>query len=227
MKITASGGTDGANIVLFWPIHFPDDFDEQCEDDPIPIIEALRNDGKLIWFPCNGDGRYRVSIYVRTPVPDRLLAVCKQEERIAVLAVRGEGFFGGMEYTFKSDRTLLDKYPRVLQMVTIPDGDYAATIYTTNVPADVYETWLEGHAGRNCKRLWYVHSWLAASAMIGGLATIVGACVLSWAAWFWVVALAVLSAIAAGFSRTRAYKAVTRAKAEYEVEYPAYVVHLA
>lgn len=228
MKITASGGTDGASIVLFWPNHLPDDFDETSQDDPLPIIEGLRDEGKLIWFPCDGDGTYRVSIFVRTPLPDTLQAVCKQEECIPLLAVKGEGFFGGLEYVFKTDRTLVEKYPSMLQPVAIPEGAYAATVYRTDVPDAVYETWLEDRAGRGAKRLWYVNTWLAAAAVIGALATVVGACVLSWAAWYWVAEFAALSALAAiGLHRTPACQAVRQAKAEYEEEFPDYIVHLA
>ena len=37
MKITASGGTDGANIVLFWPDNLPDDADARLNDDPVRV----------------------------------------------------------------------------------------------------------------------------------------------------------------------------------------------
>ena len=60
MKITASGGTDAGNIVLFWPDNLPDDADAALRDDPITLVENLRNEGKLIWFfamEATGDTR--------------------------------------------------------------------------------------------------------------------------------------------------------------------------
>lgn len=50
MKITASGGTDVANIVLFWPVNLPEDADAALNDDPISLIERMRGEGKLIWI---------------------------------------------------------------------------------------------------------------------------------------------------------------------------------
>jgi hypothetical protein len=228
MKITASGGTDGANIVLFWPDQLPDNFDDEFQDDAIALVEALRNDGTLIWFPCDGDGFYTVAIFVRAPVPDDLLAACTEEEHVSSLSVRGEGFFGGMEYMFKSDRALLDKYPGMCEQVTIPDGTYTARIYSTNIANGVYEAWLVKHAGRTAKRMWDLHGYVIGMSVIAFIASLVCLFVLSWTSWFYVVALAVALAMTAiGMSRTEGHKAVRKVRDAYEKAYPSYVVHLA
>lgn len=105
MRLTASGGTDGASIVLFWPDNLPDDADAAINDDPVSLIERLQTKGKLIWFPCGADGGYTVAVYVRADLPPELAPHCKEVDRIASLVVRGNGCFGGMEYVFKHDRS--------------------------------------------------------------------------------------------------------------------------
>src|SRR5581483_9816022 len=124
MKLTATGGTDGASIVLFWPENLPEDADTILQDDPVSLIERMRDEGKLVWFPCEGDGTYTLAIYVRTELPAELQSVLKDEEKYPHLAVRGVGYFGGMEYVFKRDSSFLDKYPHMCEKVEIPPGEY-------------------------------------------------------------------------------------------------------
>src|SRR5436190_23377729 len=129
MTITASGGTDGANIVLFWPDNLPDDADELLTQDSVALVENLRDQGKLIWFPCDGDGRYAVAVFLAMDVPDDLIVHCKEEVKIPSLIVRGPGYFGGMEYMFKHDSSFRDKYPGMCEQVNIPDGTYSARVW--------------------------------------------------------------------------------------------------
>ena len=63
MKLTASGGTDAANIVLFWPDNLPDDADATLKGDPVDLVDQLQKDGKLVWFPCLSDGGYTVATW--------------------------------------------------------------------------------------------------------------------------------------------------------------------
>lgn len=101
MKITASGGTDVAGIVLFWPDNLPAVADFALRDNPVALIETLQEQGKLIRFPCDGDGGYTLAVFVREDIPDELRSCCEDEVQIPVLTVRGVGYFGGMEYMFK------------------------------------------------------------------------------------------------------------------------------
>jgi hypothetical protein len=227
MKITARGGTDGANIVLFWPDNLPDDADDCLERDPIAMFERLRNDGKLIWFLCDSDGEYSVAIFLHCAVPDGLVPYCKDEEHIPVLTVRGVAYFGGMEYMFKLDRRLLGKHLSMCEEVVIPDGTYSARVYRTDVPESVYDSWLVSHAGASAKRLWDMHGTIAACAVVSVVATLIAFFGVSWSVWFWFAAIAsTLVASAALMSRTHWYKSVDKAQAEYAKAYPAYVVHL-
>ncbi len=126
MKITASGGTDGANKVLFWPENLPEGADEVLRNDPVGLIERLRDEGKLIWFLCDGDGGYSVAVFVGSPAPDRLLSLCKDEENSPRLVVCGDGYFGGMEYMFKNEGSLLNWTVGMIEKMQIPEGTYSA-----------------------------------------------------------------------------------------------------
>lgn len=227
IKITARGATDGANIVLFWPDNLPIDGDEILERDPLGFVESLRDGHKLIWFPCDSDGDYTVAIFLNEALPGDLIPYCKEEECISALLVCGVGYFGGMEYMFKKDRRLLDRYPGMCEPVIIPAGTYTARVYQTHVPESVYEDWLESHAGCNAKRLWDMHATITASAIVGVLVTLLAIGCVPWTVGCSMTAIAsTLVMVAVAISRTDGYKSVARAQDEFEKSYPAYVVHL-
>ena len=56
MKITARGGTDAASIGLFWPENLPDGADAVLWSNHLALVEELRDQGKLLSFPCDADG---------------------------------------------------------------------------------------------------------------------------------------------------------------------------
>jgi hypothetical protein len=228
MKITARGATDAANIVLFWPDNLPDHADAQlASGDPIPLVECLRDHGKLIWFLCDSDGDYTVSIYVRSGIPDELVAHCKDEEIIPALTVRGVGYFGGMEYMFKEDSTLLKKYPGMCEQIHIPEGIYSARVYRVDTPEELYESWMETHTMPRAKRLWELHSTIAAGAVVSVPVSLLAFFWLPWAISFCLLAVAsalVFSAVA--MSRTDWYKSVAKVNENFGYTFPAYVVHL-
>jgi hypothetical protein len=227
MRITARGGTGGASIVLFWPDNLPEDADTLLRRDPIDLVERLRGEGRLIRLPCDADGEYTVSIHLRAPVPEPLLALCRDEERYPKLIVSGDGYFGGVEYLFKYDRRLLDKYPHMCEKVAIPDGTYTAWVYQTDVPELMYDGRLLEQAGARAVRLWNLHGRLAALSVVAVLGTLLTYFVLPWLVWLGILTLTLAacgSAIA--LSKTGSYKAVAKAQADFENAYPAYVVHL-
>ncbi len=228
MIITASGGTDGANIVLFWPDNMPDDADQRLQDDPIELVESLRDEGKLIWFPCDGDGRYSASMYVQTSIADELSAFCKDGEHYPKLEVNGDGYFGGMEYMFKTDRSFLDRYPHMCEQVAIPNGSYAATVYFTDLPESHHQKWLVDQVGHRSMRLWMLQRGLVALSVSSVFSLLGSSFFLSWTAWMWAAGLTIACiASAVGLAKSEACKAVAAAKTEYERAFPAYVVHLA
>ena len=226
MKITASGGTDGASIVMFWPETLPDDFDTVFDDDPLSLVERLAGEGRLIRFPCDADGSYSVALFLDVPIPDNLRGLCEDEEHYPHLLIEGTGFFGGMEYMFKQDRSFLDRYPHMCGELAAPAGTYSATTYRVNPPDEVYDAYLE-RTGAAAMRVWRLHSSVAAGAIISVLGTIVSFFFLSWAKWAAVAGIALtLAILAVLLSRTAGYRAVKAAQQEYEREYPSYVVHL-
>jgi hypothetical protein len=227
MVITANGGTDAANIVLFWPDNLPDDADATLKEDPIALVEALCREGKLVRFPCDGDGGYSVGIYVRTPVPEALRSVCIDEERYPRLTVRGPGYFGGMEYMFKHDSGFLKKYPTMCDVVAIPDGDYSATVYRTDVTDDFTNAWLGKHAGVDAVRAARIRDAFAACVVAMIFLAVASFCFLPWH-WRLCIAgaAAVLALVTLALSRTEGYRAVKRSRDEFEMEFPSYVVVL-
>lgn len=227
MKITASGGTDGANIVLFWPDNMPADADVALKIDPLAFVEKLRNEGKLIWFPCVADGGYTVAIYVRSEVPDDLIVLCMDEEQIPTLEVRGVGYFGGMEYMFKHDSSFLEKYPSMCEQIEIPNGSYSASVYRTEIPETLYDSWITRQAGTGPKRLWDIHGNIAACAVASVFLSLIAISFVTWTVWFYLLAVAsTFLFVSMALSQTEWYKAVARANDAFGKAYPSYVVHL-
>ncbi len=197
------------------------------QSDPISLVESLRNQGKLIWFPCDGDGGYSVAVFVRSEMPDDLIAHCRDEEFVPRLFVRGIGFFGGMECMFKHDSSFVKKYPAMCEQVSIPEGTYSARIYHTDIPESLYESWLLSQAGTKAKRLWDIHGYIAACAVASMILSLVAFFALTWTARFCVMAVALAFVLGAVLmSRTDWYKRVARARDAFEKAYPSYVVHL-
>jgi hypothetical protein len=227
MKVTASGGTDAASIVLFWPDNLPEGADVVLQDDPMALVEELRGEGKLIWFPCDSDGGYTVAIFVRCEVPEDLRALCRDEERYPTLLVRGVGYFGGAEYMFKATPGLLEKYPHMCGQVVLPEGSYSARVYSTEIPETLFESWLVEQAGATAKRIWDVQGFMAGCAVAGVLASLFALIVASWTVWSAIAATTATCIVAAmALARTKMYTVVARAKDAFEETYPSYVVHL-
>ena len=227
MKITASGGTDGANIVLFWPENLPVGADEIFADDPIDLIEKLRDEGKLIWFLCEGDGDFSVAVFVGSPAPVELMSLCKDEESYPELTVRGDGYFGGMEYIFKKPGSLQEKMVGMIEKVQIPDGTYSARVYRVAHTDSFYNSWLVKHVGASAKRLANVQVKLGVCAFIGILASMISFFFTTWAGWMYVVGATLICTVAAvGLCFTKSCKSVADARKDFNREYPSYVVLL-
>lgn len=227
MKLTASGGTDGANIVLFWPDNLPENADQLLADDPIALVEDLQTEGKLIWFPCEGDGSYSVAIYLQEEIPEPLRQFCQHEEEYQQLAVRGEGYFGGLEYMFKHDRQFLDQHQGMCQPVKMPAGQYSASVYQTEIPQAFAASWLREQSGAAAMRISNLQGWLVSLSVLGVFASLISLFILPRPAWF---ALASVTAILIGgcalLSKSEAYQTVAKAREEYERTFPTYVVRI-
>jgi hypothetical protein len=227
MRITASGATDGGNVVLFWPDNLPDDADDSLRNEASNLVDSLCKDGKLIWFLCEGDGDYTLAVYVNEPVPEDLRRICKDEEKYATLRVKGDGYFGGMEYLFKHDSTLVDKSAGMLQKIAIPDGTYSATVYRTEQPDGFYQSWLRNKVGPAAKWLWNLQRAFAMTAFVSILSNVMFLFFPSWGVWFHSLGVTVFLLVGAiTLSRTKWYRLVAEAKAEFSRAYPSYVVLL-
>lgn len=226
MKLTGRGGTDGANIAIFWPDNLPEDADELMKVDACSLVENMRNEGRLIHFPCDSDGEYTVAIFVKDEIPTDLAIFCKEEEKYPTLKVQGAGYFGGLEYLFKYDSRLLDKYPIMCEKIAIPEGVYSATVYQTDLPEDFYEAKLAEQTDPRDRQMWRRQQRCVAFSAAGIVATLIAL------AFPWVVAACSLAitvifvGLAFALSRTDAYKRISRMNDELERSYPAYVVRL-
>jgi hypothetical protein len=227
MRLTAAGGTDGATMVLFWPANLPDDADRLLRDDPIALFEKLDGEGKLIYFPCEGDGGYTLGVYLHEDVPAELAAFCREHRKYPHLLVSGEGYFGGGECVFKRDAGFIEKYRHMAGKVTVPDGTYDAAVYATDVPRSFYGKWLREHAGPSAKRAGDAYGVMWGFIIGGVLATLFGLFLMPWKFWFlFAGGTAALIAATFALSRSAAYKKVVAARAEFARAFPAYVVRL-
>lgn len=228
MVLTAEGGTDGANIVLFWPENLPVDADAVLAKNPIELADRMSKEGKLIWFPCDGDGGFNLSVFVRTPIPEMLKSVCKQEEVIPSLIVKGDGHFGGLEGIFKnpkSDAALLG----CTQKLEIPPGTYSATVYTTDYDgvSNLLNPWVQEKAGSFAYWMGNFYSGGCALSFIALIGTIGVLAFLPEYRNLWTLGpiLVLLLAISL-MGRTKAYKRAYQAERDFKKAYPNYVVSL-
>jgi hypothetical protein len=227
MKLTARGGTDAAGVVLFCPASMPADADAQIEDDPAPLIDQLQREGKLVWFPCDSDGGYRLSVYIDEAIPADLGRYAKEERALPVLTIVGDAYFGGIEYVFAADDGRVQRYPHMCTTVAIPAGDYSGSVYSVDTPENVRDAWLLGRAGVRRLRVHRLHNVVAALAVFGVATTAVSVCFLPWAFWCGFLAISVtLAALAFVLLRSDAVKAVAAADRDFEEAFPDYVVHL-
>jgi hypothetical protein len=227
MKLTATGGTDGANIVLYWPDHLPDDADARLKADPVELLDQLERDGKLVQFPCDSDGAYSLTVFVGEAPPADLMRYCKEAKRYERLAVTGDGYFGGAEYVCKRDCAFREKYPHMSTKVSIPAATYAATVYEVELPDELEAQWIRDHAGAAAVRMSNAMGLLAGGVVLCVIAALVGLKVMSWTVWACVAAAGLaLAAAAWAVSRMPGYRAVAEAQRAFERTYPAYVVQL-
>lgn len=227
MRVTAKGGTDGGSVVLFWPDNLPEDADAALESDPIELIERLQREGKLIWFRGDGDGDNSVSVYVRSPLPESLARICREEEKIPRLLVKGDGYFGGIEYIFKRDSRRAKGYPHMIEKIVIPEGAYSASVYQADITDHLHASWIAHRVGVRVRRLWRLHSSIAVLSVVGVLCTVITLFFVSWPVWFAISGATGLLLIAAiGISKTSAYRAMVQANDEFVQEFPTYVVVL-
>jgi hypothetical protein len=227
MKFHASGGTHFGDLVLFWPEQLPTDFDELFAEDADDLIEQLRDAGKLLLLPSATNGEFHLALFVNEPIPQELENYCTLAAKHETLQVTGDGYFCGIEFMFRHDRSLLDKQPRMGTAVQVPAGTYFAEVFATDVPDDVYENWLREQAGEGAQRLWWVQTWFASVGIVA-LMVCVGCLFVGTrnAVIATAVVAAGLLAVAWLMAKTASYERVQQARREYVKNYPHYVIRL-
>lgn len=214
-------------MVLFWPDNLPYDAQRWLVDDPLALVERMRDEGKLIWFPCDADGHYELSIFLDCDAPDDLLLMCIEPQEYPALLASGPGYFGGTEYMFKTDGSAMRKYTHMCRQVDIPEGWYAATVWQTNWSQERYETWLNARVSRTAQRIGAIHGTITAWCVIGVIASFITMLATPWKIWLPIVSVtALLIASAVGITRTRSYRQLAQARSEFSAAYPSYVVRL-
>jgi hypothetical protein len=227
MKLTAQGVTDGATMVLFWPAHLPENADEQLQNDPMGLFEKLAAEGKLIQFPCEGDGDYGLAVYLNESIPEQVLLKCKEDVTIPRLIAKGDAYFNGGEYVFKHDRSYFDKYPQMDQPLRLPDGIYQATVYLSEDSSDDSVRWLRQRLSPQDRAVESARVCLFLLLIVSFLVGVVSLFAASWpvAGGIWAV-FAVLVLLFSLLTRSPAVKRVQEAQLERNREFPAYLVQL-
>jgi hypothetical protein len=234
MKLHARGGTKIGSLVLFWPELLPEDFDDRWDTEPNEVLKEVADAIYTIdleawaeFFPNEVDGEYSLTLYIDEAVPEELRNYCTLYGKYEELRIAGEGFFSGLEFIFRHDRSLLDRQPRMGSPLQIPAGTYSGEVFKTEVPAEVYESWLREQAGEGAQRLWWVQTWFASIGIVA-LAVFVGC--LFFGTRETVIVSSVVSAVLLGIgwimSRTAGYRRVQQARREYAAAYPDFVVRL-
>ena len=239
MKISASGATDGGNIVLFWPDNLPEGIDEKSPNDVLDVVSKSRDEGKLIWFPADGDGDFNVDFYIEEPVPEFLASLCKDDEVLPKLIVSGPGYFGGMEYLFKTDDSLSRKYPGMIERVTLPQGTYAATVCRIDLSEDFRRSWVMRRCGRFALTYSQIIDGVAIFTVLGFvvfvfLFGIVSAVLLMskphiflWKVWLvFATMIALMFAVFEIGRRAPWYRRTTVTQNAFKNDYPTFVVKL-
>lgn len=227
MIIHAQGGTDGASMVLFWPANLPDNADEILEDDPSELIEQQAAASKLIAFPCDSDGMYRVSIYVRTSIPENTLSSYQKAETVPALVVSGDGYFGGAEYMFKRNAAFLRQYAFMMEKVEIPNGTYNAAVYTMNAQDGLKDAWISERAGKGAKRARDIQGVFSVLGCLSVIATVFGFFIWGFTKGMYVICATVAMALVPILiGESKSGKKAAQAARDFDIDFPKYLVAL-
>ncbi|QDU77634.1 hypothetical protein Pan97_47060 [Bremerella volcania] len=224
---TGSGGTDGGNMVMFWPENLPEEADTMLENDPFSFAETMREEGKIIWFLCDGEGDFSVSVYVDEEPPSDLRSFLEEEEHYPDVYVKGDTYFGGLEYMYREHNPLLEEFPNMCGNLEIPDGIYQGNVYRTNIPPAFSRTWLMQRMGTSRYRVLHWQQLLSKAAMLGVVGVLFAFFFLVWYIWLAAVGAVVLTFLAAVLlARSESCREAIVAIDEFTQQFPEYVVLL-
>ena len=105
--------------------------------------------------------------------------------------------------------------------------DLRSQCAATDVPADVYETWLRDQAGSSAQQWWWIQTWLASTGVVALLIFVICLFIATReAVYVSLGASSFLLSIAWLMSRTAGYQRVQQARRDYHQAYPDFVVRL-
>lgn len=134
MKHVIEAGTDGATLCAFDPAALPPDFDARVEDDPIGLMDTLREEGRLWYGGTGGDGSFVVHVLSgeALDVPDGLAPAWQGE----ISLPSGSLWVCGAEYIANDPRKGSAFTPRgglgrcaMGDRVDMPPGRYELSVY--------------------------------------------------------------------------------------------------
>lgn len=226
-QYSGSGGTDGANMVMFWPANLPEEADTMLVNDPLSFAETMREEGRVLWFPCDGDGDFSVSVYVDEDPPMQLNAFLGEEENYPDVHVKGLTYFGGLEYMYREQNPLHEEFPHMCGHLRIPDGLYQGNVYRTDIPPAFSRQWLMQRLGPGRYRVLHWQQLLTKASMLGGIGVLFAFFFLKIFVWLAVIGVVALTFVAAVLlSRSESCREAIVAIDEFTEKFPEYVVVL-
>ena len=226
-QYSGSGGTDVANMVLFWPAHLPADAATQLAEQPLEFTETLREEGRVIWFLCDGDGSYHLTVYVDEQPPAQLREFLGDEEHYPQVQVQGKTLFCGLEFLHDSAKEAREERPEMCATLEIPEGVYQAKVYRTHLPPSFSRHWLMKRLGARRYRMLHWQHLLSKASMFGVFGVLLSFFFLTWPVRLGMIGVVVLTFLAAVYlARSEACQEAIEAIDEFSEEYPEYVVVL-
>jgi hypothetical protein len=229
MKLHAIGSTATGELALFWPEVLPADLDERWSDptcEPDDVIAELRDGGLLLLLPASSKREHHLSLLVDEPIAAELEGYCTLIGKQDLLQVAGLGLFVGIDFLYVEQR-LLAGHSAPGSTLQLPAGEYFAEVFATDVPAEVYESWLRDQAGSSAQRWWWIQTWLASAGVVIFLIFVVCLFIATREAVYLSLGISTfLLSIAWLMSRTTGYQRVQQARRDYHQAYPDFVVRL-
>lgn len=229
-QYSGSGGTDTANMVMFWPENLPTDANTNFHEDPsglLQFVDEMRQEGRAIWFLCEGDGSFSVKVFVDEEPSAQLRPFLEDEEVYPDVFVKGETYFGGLEFMISGDEEPASEVPGMCSKLELPDGVYQGTIYRTKVPPAFSREWLRNRMGAGAYRVLHWQQMLSKAAIMGVIGVLLASFFLQWFALLAAIALVAITFILAVLlSRSESCQDAIVAIEEFTEEFPEYVVVL-
>ncbi|GAA4433825.1 phage holin family protein [Bremerella cremea] len=226
-QYSGNGGTDGANMVMFWPENLPEEADTMLRNDPISFVDTMREEGRVIWFYCDGDGQYAVTVFLDEDPPGELRKFMVDEEVYPDVRVQGTTYFGGLEYMYQEDDGMIQEFPGMCNTIDLPEGTYQGAVYRTDIPAAFSRQWLMQRMGTSRYRILHWQQLLSKAAVFGAVGVLFAFFFLVWYVWLVSVGAVALTFVAAVLlARSESCREAIVAIDEFTETFPEYVVVL-